>query len=51
MDVGNDAKLSLLMRNEDKRFTAGERRGQPVWQAGAAAPEFIFRQEKPGYQS
>ena len=37
MDVGNDAKLSLLMRNEDKRFTPREQRRQLVWQAGAAA--------------
>ena len=27
MDVGNDAKLSLLMRNEDKRFTPENRAG------------------------
>ena len=38
MDVGNDAQLRLVMRNEDKRFTPENSAGSLAWQAGAAAP-------------
>ena len=30
MDVGNDAKLTLLMRNEDKRFTQDDASWFPI---------------------